>query len=453
MQNLYDEVSTLDKRCYEEFGLSEDILMENAASKMAEYIKNNFSKGSSIIVVAGSGNNGADGITLARILHKEYDIEIFYAKKPSSTMAILQNKRAKLIGVRECKKLKNCDILVDAIVGTGFKGEFSKDILTIVDTMNSLKAFKIACDVPSAYMFYADITFTMGGLKKGMFLDYVKDFIGEIVVADLGISRLVYEKDSNTKLLSYLDMKLPKREKKDTHKGSFGHLNIISGNKKGAGVIAAKSALKFGVGIVTLISKKQNLNLDYSIMSDTKISSNVTAIAFGMGFGDDKKRAKAILKQDVCMVLDADIFHMKIVKKFLKKRDIVLTPHPKEFVSLLKLTKLADIGVRELQNNRFEYVEMFCKEYPDVVLLLKGANVIIAKGKNIYVNAYGTQKLAKGGSGDVLAGLIASLLAQAYSPLDATITASLAHTKLAQNYTLSDFSLTPADLIEGIGNL
>ena len=137
----------------------------------------------------------------------------------------------------------------------------------------------------------------------------------------------------------------------------------------------------------------------------------------------------------------------------LFRSNVVITPHPKEFVSLLKLTNLADISVATLQENRFKYTELFSSNFPNVVLLLKGANVIIAQGEQFYINPHGTSILAKGGSGDVLSGLIGALLAQGYTALEATISASLAHTKLAKNYTGSDFSLTPEDLIAGIGEL
>ena len=100
-----------------------------------------------------------------------------------------------------------------------------------------------------------------------------------------------------------------------------------------------------------------------------------------------------------------------------------------------------------------KYAELFCSEYPNIVLVLKGANVVIGKDEKFFVNPHGTSVLAKGGSGDVLSGLVASLLAQGFAPLDAAINASLTHTKLALNYTGSDFSLTPDDLIDGIGKL
>ena len=101
MQRLYDEVNSLDKRCYSEFYLSEDILMEHAANGMALHIKERFQKGTKVIIVCGSGNNGADGIACARLLHGDYDVEILYVKNPKSDMAILQSNRAKAIGVKQ----------------------------------------------------------------------------------------------------------------------------------------------------------------------------------------------------------------------------------------------------------------------------------------------------------------------------------------------------------------
>lgn len=454
MQKLFDEVASLDKRCCEEFFLSEDILMEHAASGMAEYIRNNFKNNSKIIIVCGSGNNGADGITLARLLHADNDTSIYYAKKPTSKMALLQEKRSRGIGVRECKKLEECDILVDAIVGTGFSGEFNDEIKTVIEEMNSLRAFKIACDVPSGYKFTADVTLTMGALKKSMFLDEAKEFVGEIKVLNLGLSREVYEKQSSWSLLDLEDLKLPNRVKKDSHKGSYGHLAVISGEKSGASIISALSALRFGSGLVTLVGFEE-IEIPHVIMYSHEVPKNATALALGMGLGAEfsKIELDKFLDNALPLVADADIFHLPLVLEILKREGVVVTPHAKEFVSLLKITKIADITTEELQKNRFKYAEEFCKVYQHVTLVLKGANVIIAKGDRFYVNPHGTPSLAKGGSGDVLSGMVGSLLAQGHNCLDAAINASLAHTKLALNYTGADFSLTPDDLIEEISKL
>ncbi len=466
MQKIFEEVTSLDNRCYKNFFLNEDILMEHAAQGMAFYIKHNFSNNAKITIVTGSGNNGADGIALARLLHEEYDVSLFFVKKPKSPMALLQKKRVHALHITPIDKLQKCDIIVDAIVGTGFDGEFNNAIAIILQKINQTEAFKIACDVPSGMKksgecdkatFQADVTLTMGALKKSLFLDEAKDFTGKIEVLDLGISRNIYETQTNWQLLDLKDLQLPLRTQQNSHKGSFGHLTVLCGEKHGACIISALAGLKFGAGLVTLIGHKnhQILDIPHSLMYAHTLPDNTTAIACGMGLGEvfNHNELKNFLENDLALIIDADIFSMEIILELLDHKDIVLTPHPKEFASLLKITKLADISVKELQKKRFFYVELFCKAYPNITLLLKGANVIIGSNNTFFINPHGNSKLAKGGSGDVLSGLIGSLLAQGNSPLHATIHGSLAHTKLAQNYTGADFSLTPEDLIHGIGNL
>lgn len=454
MQNLFEEVASLDRRCYEEFFLSEDLLMEHAAEGMAAYIKENFQKNSKIIIACGASNNGADGLALARILYGDYDVSIFCANRPKSEMALLQEKRAKSVGVMECHEVEDCTVLVDAIFGTGFSGELSGELGTLIKKMNQVRAFKIACDIPSAGIFRADVTLTMGALKKSMFLDEAKETLGEIKVINLGISRDIYETKSNWKLLDLDDIKLPNRAKKDTHKGSYGHLAIASGSKIGAGVLSGLSALRFGSGLVTLVGY-ETLQIPHTLMYSHEIPKNATALAIGMGLGEEFSAIELdkFLDNTLPLIGDADIFYMPIILEILKRKNIVLTPHPKEFVSLLKMTDIADVSVEVLQKNRFFYVEKFCSKFPLAVLLLKGANVIIGKESDFFVNPHGTSALAKGGSGDVLSGLIGALLAQGYTPLDSAVHGSLAHTTLAQNYSGADFSLTPDDLIDGINRL
>jgi hydroxyethylthiazole kinase-like uncharacterized protein yjeF len=453
MQKLFDEVGSLDERCYKKFLLSEDLLMEHAANAMAEYIYEKFTLGSKVLIVCGGGNNGADGIACARILHSDYDVCLFYVKKPKSKMASLQAIRANAVGVKICDCISECDIVIDSIVGTGFKGEFSSEIQEIISQLNRLSAFKIACDMPSKG-FIADTTLTMGALKKSMFLDNIKDFVGEIRVVNLGVSREIYEGETDWNLLDMDDLQLPIRDKKDSHKGSYGHLSVISGEKLGASVLSSLSALRFGAGLVSLVGFK-NKEIPSEIMYSHEIPKNSTALALGMGLGSEFSDDEMLrfIKNTLPMVCDADILRIPIVLEILKRKNVVITPHPKEFVSLLKLTKLADIGVVELQNNRFKYSEMFCKRYPDITLVLKGSNVIIAKNREYFINPHGTSALAKGGSGDVLSGLIGSLLAQGYSALQSAINGSLTHTLLVQNYKGADFSLTPNDLIDGISGL
>jgi len=463
MQKLFDEVTSLDRRCYEEFGLSEDILMEHAADGMADYIRAKFPCNSKIIVVCGGGNNGADGMVLARLLVGDYDIHAFYVKELKSEMAKLQQKRAQAVGVKTTIELNECDVVVDAVFGTGFNGSLDYEEKAVMQTINNLDAYKIACDVPSGLkrsgecdenIFVADVSLTMGALKKSMYADNAKEFVGEIVVLDLGVTRDVYETESNWNLLDLSDLKLPHRTKKNSHKGTYGHLALVCGDKLGASTLSAKSALRFGSGLVTLVGSKE-MKMPNTIMHSISLPENTTALAIGMGLGREfsEKELDILLDNSLPLIVDADIFHMPILSEILKRENIVLTPHPKEFVALLKQTHLAEINIEELQQNRFKYAQLFCNSYPNAVLILKGANVVIGKAENFYVNPHGTSVLSKGGSGDVLSGLVASLLAQGYDTLSAAINASLTHTKLALNYTGADFSLTPDDLIRGIGKL
>jgi hydroxyethylthiazole kinase-like uncharacterized protein yjeF len=376
-------------------------------------------------------------------------------------MAKLQYKRVKTLNIKEVNELFEADIVVDCLFGTGLNKPLSEKYLNLIDTLNSYNSFKIACDIPSGInhfgqinnsTFEADVTITMGALKTLLFSDFAKDYIGEIIVSNLGVQREIYETQTNKFLLDESDMNLPFRNKKNSHKGSYGHLNVVAGCKKGAGIIAAKAAFGFGAGLVSVVCH-ENLDLPYHIMQTHFISENCTAIAIGMGLGKyETDEIRKILNKKVAKIVDADLFYDDLICEVLDQ-EIVLTPHPKEFVSLLKLCEIADISVQELQNNRFLYVEKFCKKYPNVVLLLKGANVIIAQNEKIYVNSFGSAVLSKGGSGDVLSGLIGSLLAQGYKPLEAAISASLAHAMGARNYKKNNYSLIPSDLVEEIRKL
>ena len=155
------------------------------------------------------------------------------------------------------------------------------------------------------------------------------------------------------------------------------------------------------------------------------------------------------------MVLDADIFHSETILELLEQRDrdIVLTPHPKEFVSLLSLCGICDIDTDTLQDDRVRYCKLFSETYPHIVLLLKGANHIIAYDGKFYINPHGTNILSTAGSGDVLSGLIGSALAYGLKPLDATILGSLAHTSLVKKFRRGSFAVKATDLIKKIRKL
>ena len=463
MKCVYKDVSSLDQKCYKNYLLSEDLLMEHAATGLKNALPHDTK---TVLIVSGPGNNGADGITLARMIQAAYERVIlmlpFGAK---SQMAQLQLKRAQSVGVEVTEKPVETDVVVDALFGSGLSKPLNETAIALIDTLNSFESYKIACDIPTGIdlhgnirdnAFVADVTVTMGARKNALYSDIAKDYVGEIVCADLGVSHLLYEDKTNTFLLEIEDLKLPLRQSKNCHKGNFGHLNVIAGKKAGAGIIAAEAAYAFGAGLVTVV-ENEPYTVPYELMSSTTLTDHATAICIGMGLGnqfDNCYLEKFLIDHELPVLIDADLFYHDILKEVLqRKKNLVLTPHPKEFSSLLKITGFGDVSVSEIQADRFGWAERFSSKYPELVLVLKGANTLIAHQQKIYIQPFGSNVLSKGGSGDVLGGLIASLLAQGYTLLDAAVSGSIAHALSAANFAKNNYALRPFDLIEGVKKL
>lgn len=474
MKNVYKNTNFLDKRACEKFKLTSELLMENAAFALETLIAKVTHKGSVITILCGGGDNGGDGYVLARRLSGDYHIRIYQVKEPKSPLCQESYERANECEIKWIKKLLPCDVIVDCIFGSGFKGELETYIKDLLLQANKVARIRIACDIPSglsmeshtdSVIFKAHYTMCMGALKLVCLNDVAKDYVGELLVGNLGLSAKNYEISSNIRLLESHDLCLPLRLKHNVHKGSFGHLAVFSGEKIGASIITAQSALHFGAGLVSLINDEENFkySIPFSLMSASALPHNTSAIAAGMGLGKNnaKKVLNQIEKKQIPCVLDADIFHTPCIKDFLDSTlnaqtledtmQIVLTPHPKEFASLLEICELGHLT----SQNRFEQMLAFSQKYPHIVLVLKGANVWISKSQEIFINPLGSMALAKGGSGDVLAGLIGALLAQGYSALSAAIQGSLAHSLASRLATenIANYALTPQLLIENITKL
>ncbi|NLO17060.1 MAG: NAD(P)H-hydrate dehydratase [Arcobacter butzleri] len=461
MKKVYKSVDYLDKKCYEQYSLSEEILQEHAALALKKEIKKQKNI-SSILIVCGSGNNGADGIALARLLQEEYVITLCILDAPKSPMAKVQLNRALKLDIEIVNMLpsKKYDLIVDCIFGSGLNKELNGFYIDIITTLNSKSSLKLSCDIPSGIdssgipspiAFRADITVTMGAIKLSLLSDIAKEYIGKLKVANLGLDSSKYEEKTNFYYLEKKDLSLPFRTKHSSHKGSFGHVLVVAGDKIGASLLSSKASFILGAGLVSLLTHDDTISIPIHLLRTHKIPYNTTAIAIGMGLGNyEKNEIKEILNQNIAKVCDADLFYDELVLDILDQENLVLTPHPKEFVSLLKLTNLADIDIKTLQENRFFYCGLFTQAYPKVTLLLKGANMIIAKNDKLFINALGSSVLSQGGSGDVLSGFIASYLAQGYDALHSAINGSLALALSAKKYKFNNFSLKPQDLIKGV---
>ena len=461
MKNLYLDTRVLDERAGEKFDLSEELLMENAAAAIANFIRKKFKKGVRVLGICGGGNNGADVLCALRMLEGEYECEFILASKNLKPLASEQLERAKFAGVRESKDVENslnsAKCVIDGLFGSGLNRNLDEKHIELISKINASPAYIIACDVPSGLnsegkvlgaCVKADATITMGARKLALYSDAAKDYVGKIKVATLGISVQNYECESDYHLLGKCDLVLPNRKNQCVNKGDFGHAFIISGEHIGASKLCAKAAFAFGAGLVSMIGE-HGLNLPTHIMQASKISEKMNAGALGMGLG--KKGVEELEVQILNgkkLVLDADIFYSPKALELLSE-NCVLTPHPKEFCSLLKICKIADIDVQTLQENRHAYAKAWSEKF-NAVLVLKGANTIIAKDGQIYVMPYGKSALAKGGSGDVLSGLVLALLAQGYEPLNAAISATLAHALSLRNFDKNSYALEPTNIIKGV---
>ncbi len=471
MRKVFTNCYAMDQRCYDEYGLTEDILMEHAAEGMEQYLRHHRPEARSIMIVAGPGNNGADGIALARLMQFGYaDVRLCLPFGARSPMAKLQLERVeKLPYVTLVEEITEADVVVDALFGAGLSRPLESEAVAIVDQMNDLNGFKLACDIPSgvdergtiaSIAFEADVTITMGARKESLYNDMVKEVAGEIVRVDLGLRYNYYTRDMpvSSYLLDREDLQLPTRtHRHDAHKGTFGHAVVLSGQKKGAAILSAMAASRFGAGLTTLVAHERIAPPPH-LMVAGEIPSTASALAVGMGLGHFYEEAflrQKITQSHLPVVLDADSFAHPELLDVLEQseRQIVLTPHPKELTVLWEHLTGEQLSVEEIQADRFGMVRRFSARYPHATLLLKGANMLIAQEEKIYINPYGTSRLAKGGSGDVLSGLIVALLAQGYTSLDAAIQGSLALTAAAAAYDGADYAMLPVDLIDNLTRL
>lgn len=483
MQKVFVNAAELEKSAKANYNVPPFIMMENAAKAMADFILNLHPQRCNIQILCGKGNNGADGYALARLLHSNYDISIIQAQSPSSEECIVQQKMYNSLssngtGGTDLVEKLNPQIIVDCIYGTGFHGELPDEIKSILDKANNQNCIKIACDIPSGLYFKADYTITMGEQKLSLYSDNAKNVTGQIIVANLGIPREMLEsaEETNIFLIEQADLKLPFRKIRAAHKGTYGHTAVFAGEKSGAGIIAATAAMTFGSGLTTLIKTNHSdleqfkISPELMINKHGKLPEKTSAILIGPGFGLlDEENQQLVTNwfksaKNPAITLDADIFSLPTEQlvTFLKNLNqvegakIILTPHLSEFTKLLKAlkndTQIPDemLNLSILSSDaslKIKAGQIITELFNKITLVLKSANTFIFCEKDVFIVSDGCQSLAKGGSGDVLAGMISSLLAQGYSAKDAAITACEHHAITAKKIGSEAYNLTPLNLI------
>ena len=473
-------------------------LMERAGNACADIIYNEYCRQGSVkaLVLCGKGKNGGDGFVIARILQEE---------GVDTTAALLCSEPAEgdqlanyLLLKKTCAVIADCtgdinalseliseaDIIIDALFGTGFRGALPAFLADAAKAVNSSGKTLIAVDVPSGVncdtceiqgeVFEADMTIAISAYKPVHITKPYNSVCGIVRVADIGITDGDYDSDVFTLDIDDIKSFLPER-KADSNKGTFGHALCVCGSYKmpGAAYMSVSGALRTGAGLVTAAFPKSAYpalavkltealllpcdesdggtfsadSMPFLLEASKKASSAL--IGCGLGLCDDTiNLVSSFIKDSVIpIVIDADGLNAVsgnpgILREL--KAPAVITPHPGE------MSRLTGKTIDEIIGSPVETAREFAKEY-NCTVVLKGANTVVCGegGKRVYINRTGNNGLSKGGSGDLLAGMLVSLIAQGMNPFDAACAAVFMHGDCADKLAakLSKRGMLVSDMI------
>ena len=478
MQKVFSNPSEIEKLAKEQYAVPQFLMMENAAKGLAEFILDFAPE--HVLILCGKGNNGGDGYAVARLLQGKCDVDVLCIEPPTAEEAKVQYDMCRRLGITVIPdyrvKPENDVIILDCIYGTGFHGELSSEVKELLEAANKSEAIKIACDIPSGLFFKADYTITMGCQKLALYSDKAKAVCGKIIVQDLGLAREKFENpavvesvETTTYLIDPSDIILPLRKNRAAHKGTYGHTAVFCGNKAGAAILAATASMNFGSGLTTLIKSTENSDLaqfkiDPSLMLSDSIPKKTTCVLAGSGFTQFSETVSNQIKvwfkaqKNPAAVFDAGFVTAPEFPDLLKELNafsearIILTPHLSEFSTLMNNLG-ENASVSELADNpdlKIKLGKIINNLFPQTTVIIKSANTFIANAGKTYIIADGSQNLAKGGSGDILAGMTAALLAQGYTTINAAITAAEHHALTARSLGSESYNLTPEKLLSSI---
>lgn len=495
-----EQMRRIDKSASEFGAIPSIVLMENAAFACVRLILN-IENVKTVAVFCGKGNNGGDGFAIARHLFmRGIDTEVYlvcgsdFSKDALINYEIISRMGIKIKEVNDTDLLdlyiKNADVVVDAIFGTGVSGEISGIAAEVIDIINHNASTVVSVDIPSGINadtgevcgvgIKADKTVTFAAYKKGLLLFPGADFAGEITVADISIPEyIIKEQNININIIDKQLIKtlIPKREK-NSHKGDYGKILIVAGSvgMTGAAALAAEASLKSGAGLVTAavcseindilevkLTEPMTLpiasidgHLDKSCLYElTKIINNYDVCLFGPGLGrsvDITEILAGILKvSEIPVIIDADgLYALSQNPKMLDECNcsLILTPHEAE------MARLCGCTTDYVRENRLEVSHTYATQN-GVTLILKGHHTIVTSvcGEQ-YINNSGNSGMACGGSGDVLSGMVATFSARCSDECDAAVLSVYLHGLSGDiaSQKLGEDTLTPTDILENMGN-
>jgi len=456
------------------------VLMDRAGSALANVAKD-FSD--PYLILCGKGNNAGDGMVAARLLHEEGKKVILLLTSNDTVLSSdtkinydLIKDKVSIIRIQTGQEkdflstLNNSNTIIDCLLGTGSVKKLSPLYEEIINRVNSVNKSTIACDVPTGVnsangsvetvAFKANITVTFGYAKIGLVVYPAKKYVGKIKTINIGLP----EAETNYFLLddSFLKSNFPKRNI-DANKGNFGRTLLVCGSAKypGAALLASKAAASIGSGITSLSSPKEafdqitsdipeitHVEFNVSRILEESLKSSALVIGPGLTSEEHIKHMIELLitKSNIPIILDADGINVLSGNKEIlvkAKNEVIITPHPKE------LARLLDIRVEEVLKDKIELVTSIAKELKVIVVLKGPATLTASPDGKLFVSPFANSALAKGGTGDVLAGFIGGLVAQGLQPHLAACTGVYIHGKSAECVTKDKtvFSLLPQDLI------
>ena len=457
------EMKAYDKVTTESIGIPAMVLMERAALETFHALEDKklIREGAKALILAGYGNNGGDGLALCRMLLEagmETKVWLVGDEKKASREWLLQKEILKEFPVQYVNNLPDgeFDLIVDALFGVGLSRELSGEYARAVNCVNEKKGFKLAMDLPSGVSaddgrilgtaFRADLTVTYGFEKLGLWLLPGKKMVGEVILADVGITARAFRGASPEHFTLDEEWKalLPTR-KEDGNKGTFGKALLLAGSFQmaGAAILGARACYRTGAGMVKVLTVPENRvilqeTVPEALLGDVTVEReilnsfdwcDVICVGPGLGKGEAAKRAlrRSLERTDKPLVIDADGLNllseseelMTLLKSGNGTRRIVLTPHAAEFVRLWNGCCKGMLRMEEYKRTPDAFAKKLAAELGVTIAAKDATTYVCGKDRPVYVNLSGNSALATAGSGDVLAGILTAFLCQEKESADA----------------------------------
>lgn len=486
------EMKRYDEAAISRIGIPALVLMERAALSVREEINKRglgdmaFGKRKTALIVSGCGNNGADSLALARLLSEEgWQVEAIICGRQEKATDQWRTQRAILekypVETGSKPQRSEYTILIDALFGVGLSREVQGEFAELICLFNRLEGYKIALDVPSGIhsdtgqelgcAVRADLTVTFAFAKRGLFLREGRSCAGEVAVKDIGIGPAAFfgEEPGCFRYTEPVRELLPHRAP-DGNKGTFGKVVLAAGsrNMAGAAVLAARSCYRAGAGMVKVITPQCNRVILQTAVPEALLDDETglergmewaDVIAIGPGLGTDG-RGEGLLRTALCqsvlpIVIDADGLNLLASSPSLQEitassgaqgRPVILTPHVGE------LARLCSVSTAECGKNVPEYAMGLAKRLNCVIVSKDARTFTCMEGKKLCMNTSGNSAMATAGSGDVLTGIIAGLLAQGMGPFEAAGVGVYLHGLAGDKAAgrLGEYAVTAGDIIEGL---